>query len=385
MYEDNGRISVKATAWDNNNNSWESPPINIEVALEKRLSLGGTKSGAAIQNPITLSTNRNFQVSETQYILRDPLTKIETILHTTGYGSYRWFPKPEDSGNKELYVRVKDTRLTSHTSEPLYVTVAGSPKIILDGIGPNQVVTGSQKLKVSSNVDITDINLYLENPSSGSKKIILQGVKPGEEITWAPSSEDNGNRRLYAEANYKGSKIVSEIISFRVYLGTIYTAKPIIERSSFQNFASGLAVDSAQKTGMSAALQTAQAILETGWGQSVPVDKYTGKFSYNLFGIKGSGPAGSVTSNTWEEYNGTVYRIDAAFRAYSNVNQSWDDHKNLLLKAQRYSIFRDVMHNSTQGAWALRRAGYATDSQYPLKLINIINTYNLNQLDEESF
>ncbi len=43
------------------------------------------------------------------------------------------------------------------------------------------------------------------------------------------------------------------------------------------------------------------------------------------------------------------------------------------------------MHNSTQGAWALRRAGYATDSQYPIKLINIINAYNLQLLDEKSF
>lgn len=43
-----------------------------------------------------------------------------------------------------------------------------------------------------------------------------------------------------------------------------------------------------------AAITTAQAILETGFGKSVPTDLYTKKYSYNLFGIKGIGPATAV-------------------------------------------------------------------------------------------
>ena len=134
---------------------------------------------------------------------------------------------------------------------------------------------------------------------------------------------------------------------------------------------------------MSAALQTAQAILETGWGQSTPADKYTGKPSNNLFGIKGKGSAGSVISNTWEEYNGTTFRIDAEFRAYNSPEESWNDHKTLLLTSSRYEPYRQVMHNSTLGAWALKRTGYATDSKYPLKLIDIIKRYDLHLLDEK--
>lgn len=385
MAEDNGLISLKAIAYDQKGTPYESSPIQIETNLEKKLALAGVKSGTTIQKPVILSANRNFQVSETQYLKRDPITQVETILFTSGYGSYKWFPRPEDSGNRELYVRIKDTRNNSITSEPVYVTIVGTPKIILEGVGPNQVLTGSQKLKIDTNVEASDLKVYLENPAKGSRKIISTNIIPGEEFNWIPTSEDSGNRLIYAEGSYQGQKLTSEKVSFRIYLGTIYTAKPITEKSNFQSFSSELALNSASKTGMSAALQTAQAILETGWGQSLPVDKYSGKFSYNLFGIKGKGPAGSVTSNTWEEYNGVSFRTDADFRAYNNINQSWDDHKNLLLKAQRYSIFRDVMHNSTQGAWALRRAGYATDSKYPLKLIDIIKTYNLDKLDEVSF
>jgi len=35
-----------------------------------------------------------------------------------------------------------------------------------------------------------------------------------------------------------------------------------------------------------AAITTAQAILETGYGRSVPVDIYNGEYSNNLFGLK---------------------------------------------------------------------------------------------------
>ena len=384
MAEDNGLISLRVLAYYGSS-FWASQPLSFEVDLAKNLSLLGVKTGAQLEKPVTLSAGRNFQVSQTQYLMRDPKTQEEVLIHSTGYGSYKWFPKPEDQGPKELYVRVLDTSLKSYTSAPISVNVTGKPLILLEGAGPGQVVTGTTKLKVSSNVDYEAASIILYNPANGSSKTIASGIKPGQEISWTPDSSQAGKRTIYAETQYKGQKLTSDKVSLTVYLGTLYSAKPVIERSKFQALASGLALESAKLTGMSAALQTSQAILETGWGQSLPVDKYNGKFSYNLFGIKGSGPAGSVTSNTWEEYNGVAFRTDASFRAYNNINQSWNDHKDLLLKAQRYSIFRDVMYNPVQGAWALKRAGYATDSLYPVKLINLMKTYNLYSLDEQSF
>lgn len=40
------------------------------------------------------------------------------------------------------------------------------------------------------------------------------------------------------------------------------------------------------------------------------------------------------------------------------------------------------MFDYMQGAWALKRAGYATDPQYPIKLMKLIDTYNLDELDK---
>ncbi|SDY55845.1 Flagellum-specific peptidoglycan hydrolase FlgJ [Proteiniborus ethanoligenes] len=383
MLEDNGNYSFKAIAYDENGKAYESQSISAKVQMSRKLALSGVSSGRTIDKPVTLSTSRNFHVSETEYVLRDPKTGKEETLAKMGYGSYKWFPGPEYSGNKELLVRVKDTRGITHESSKVSVNLSGAPKLFLDGVGPKQVLTTSVKLNTISNVSLDSVNYIIINAKTGARKALASGQSPLVEYTYTPIQGQEGSWKLQAEGIYNsGTKILSEEVPVTVYLGKTYSSSPIIEKDKFLGLASDLAKGSWEKTGMSAALQTAQAILETGWGQSVPVDKYKGNLSYNLFGIKGKGTVGSVISNTWEEYNGKAFRVDAEFRAYNNIDESWSDHKNLLLKASRYEPFREVMHDSTLGAWALRRAGYATDSQYPIKLMRIIKQYNLQELDK---
>ncbi len=383
MMEDNGNISFRVIAYDHTGQAYASQVLTAKVDVPRKLELRGVRSGSTVKKPVTLWVSRNFQVSQTEYVLKDPQTGEEEVLAQVGYTSYRWFPGPELTGNKELLVRVKDTSGVIHTSDSVAIRLTGAPMLLLEGVGPKQVVTGSLKLTASSNVTLDSIQYILINPKTGAKRVIAGGNDARAEYIWTPGQGDDGEWEMQAEGILpSGIKITSEVIPFKVYLGTVYPAKPITEKSEFLGLVSGLASQSWQKTGMSAALQAAQAILETGWGQSVPVDKYSGKFSYNLFGIKGTGPAGSVVSNTWEEYNGQAFRVDANFRAYNSVDESWADHKRLLLTVDRYQPFREVMHDSTQGAWALRRAGYATDSKYPLKLMDIIERYELKKLDE---
>ncbi len=383
MVEDSGNYAFKVIAYDSNDQSYESQTITARVEVDRKLSLTGVSDGKVIDKPVTLSASRNFNVSETQYILRDPNTGKEEILAKMGYGSYKWFPGPSYSGTKELLVRVKDTRGITYESNKISVKLSETPKLLLEGVGPKQVITGPIKLKTISNVTMDKVNYVLINSKTGAKKVIASNQDPLVGYTFTPVQEHSGNWKVQAEGIYNsGKKILSEEIPVTIYLGKTYSATPVIEKDKFLGLASDLAKDSWKKTGMSAALQTAQAILETGWGQSVPVDKYTGKLSYNLFGIKGKGTAGAVISNTWEVYNGVTFRVDAEFRAYNNVKESWADHKSLLLNASRYEPFREVMHDSTLGAWAIRRAGYATDPQYPLKLMKLIRQYNLQELDK---
>lgn len=374
VMEDNGNMSLRVVAYDMSGKAYYGDYVKVKVAVDRYLNLGGVSQGQTIDGSVTLRTSRNFNVSETEYIMVDS-NGAETILYKAGYGNYTWFPGPENAGSKDLYVRVKDSAGNTYTSSKVKVNVVGSPKILLQSAGPGQVVTDTFNLNVKSNVTLSDIKYILTNLKTGASKVLT-----GQSYT--PVESDAGSWSLRAEAVYEGKTLKTESVEFTIYKGKLYSALPIVPKDQFLDFASDLAVDTKEKTGMSAALQTAQAILETGWGQSVPVDKYTGQLSNNLFGIKGTGSAGSVTSNTWEEYNGVTFRIDDEFRAYKNVSESWDDHNELLLTKERYAPFRAVMFDSTQGAWALRRCGYATDSSYAIKLIDIINRYDLKKLDE---
>jgi len=131
--------------------------------------------------------------------------------------------------------------------------------------------------------------------------------------------------------------------------------------------------------GIFASTTIAQACLETGYGKFLPTDKNTGKASFNLFGVKGTGPAGSVTCKTWEVYNGQKVNIDANFRAYSNYTESLRDHHKVLM-ANRYIPVRQAT-TPEEACRQLQKCGYATDPAYPEKLISIINQFGLKQYD----
>lgn len=378
MMKDNGQYLIRAVAYDIDEREYYSDPIRVEVARDRILKLAGVDENDSISDSVTLSADRNFDVSETEYMIRDVRTGVVSTLEKIPYGDYRWNPGPSESGVKELFVRVVD-RGRTYESDPVRVRVDGSPKLFLEGMGPGQVVNEETQLNYSSNVEIDNIKYIVTNPKTGKKREIhpIEG-----EAVFLPQEDESGDMKIQVQGTYKGSTISSELVDFKVYQGEFYGPQAIVEKDEFISLVSEFALNSYDEIGMSAALQTAQAILESGWGQSLPVDKYTGVLSYNLFGIKGEGTAGSVTSNTWEVYNGITYRVDADFRAYNDLGESWKDHKALLLNLDRYKPFTEVMYDYTRGAWALKRAGYATDPNYPIKLINIINKYKLDELDK---
>jgi hypothetical protein len=130
-----------------------------------------------------------------------------------------------------------------------------------------------------------------------------------------------------------------------------------------------------QRWGVPAAVTIAQAIDESAWGNSQLAAEY-----HNLFGIKGTGPAGSVDLPTSEFYNGQWVHIDAPFRVYHNVAESVSDHAELLATSGYYSramadrAFPDAFANDLTGV-------YATDPDYGSTIISIMKLYNLYRFD----
>lgn len=123
-------------------------------------------------------------------------------------------------------------------------------------------------------------------------------------------------------------------------------------------------------------LTMAQAILESGWGKS--------HIENNLFGIKvGSNWKGKVAIKGTKEFaNGQWITIKAEFRAYNNFNESIEDHAKLLGENKRYIKVvqaKDYKIACTE----IYKAGYATDPDYPKKLITIIEQNNLDRFDKD--
>ncbi len=133
-------------------------------------------------------------------------------------------------------------------------------------------------------------------------------------------------------------------------------------------------------TGVLASVTVAQAILESGWGQSALASAPY----HNLFGIKkGFGWTGAVVNmNTSEFENGKWVTVVAPFRAYGSQMASFQDHTNFLLANSRYAA-NGVTNapNYIAMATGLQAAGYATAPTYASALINLVERYNLQSLD----
>jgi flagellum-specific peptidoglycan hydrolase FlgJ len=135
------------------------------------------------------------------------------------------------------------------------------------------------------------------------------------------------------------------------------------------------AMASQHKYGVPAAVTIAQAIDESGWGQS-----FLAARDHNLFGIKGSGPAGSDMQPTQEFVNGQAVSQIASFRVYHSIAQSIEDHGRLLATDGPYRQSMTLIHDPNAFASSLTGV-YATDPGYGAKLISLMHRYDLYRYD----
>lgn len=116
--------------------------------------------------------------------------------------------------------------------------------------------------------------------------------------------------------------------------------------------------------------------METGWGRS--------SIGNNLFGIKAnaSWKGKTQTVRTHEFVNGKKVYVDAKFRDYNSIEESLEDRFKLLSNSRYKKVVQ--AKNYKEAANEIYKAGYATDPQYPNKLIQIIEQNKLYLLDEQA-
>ena len=154
------------------------------------------------------------------------------------------------------------------------------------------------------------------------------------------------------------------------------TSKTVVTSNVITDYVSQykeIAMGNMQKYGIPASIILAQGILESGAGRGDLAME-----ANNHFGIK-----------CHSDWLGESVRHDddssqECFRKYPEASESFRDHALFLVGKKRYAnLF--TFEKDDYKAWAkgLRAAGYATDPNYPDKLISYIERYNLHQYDAQ--
>ena len=146
-------------------------------------------------------------------------------------------------------------------------------------------------------------------------------------------------------------------------LAQIQVTKAYIEKYK------GIAMQEMKRTGIPASITLAQAIVESSSGESNLAKKFN-----NHFGIK--------CKSDWK--GETTYQDDdtkkECFRVYSDAINSFKDHSDFLKNRPNYaSLFELDPVDDSAWAMGLKKAGYATASDYPKKLLKVIDDYELSQ------
>src|SRR5882724_414237 len=133
-----------------------------------------------------------------------------------------------------------------------------------------------------------------------------------------------------------------------------------------------IAIQEMNLYGIPASITLAQGLFESGSGNGE-----LARVANNHFGIK----------CTYDWKGLSYYKDDDnandCFRVYDKAEDSFRDH-SLFLKRKNYTKLFDLEITDYKG-WAkgLKKAGYATNPNYPTILIAIIEKYNLDQYDGE--
>ena len=135
-----------------------------------------------------------------------------------------------------------------------------------------------------------------------------------------------------------------------------------------------VAIEEMKKYKIPASITLAQGLLESGYGEGRLATQ-----GNNHFGIK-----------CHKEWRGKkIYHDDdkkgECFRKYKDPKESYRDHSLFLTERPRYDFLFDYnINNYKQWAYGLKKAGYATDKKYPVKLIGLIERLNLKRFDRHA-
>lgn len=142
-----------------------------------------------------------------------------------------------------------------------------------------------------------------------------------------------------------------------------------------------IAIEEMHRTGIPASIKLAQAILESGGGQSELALQ-----ANNHFGIKcGLNWGGRTYQKRDDDKDAAGNPILSCFRKYNRPEESFYDHSEFICDPSKYARygFLFLLDQTDYVSWArgLESAGYASGAGYADRLLNLIGRYALHQYD----
>lgn len=223
--------------------------------------------------------------------------------------------------------------------------------------------------------DMHDQQLSMELSQSGAlglADLIVEQLSPGSE-KYTPASLLRTNHSPMVAREKTLNDEAPEVNEAK----TVTTTVSKHDFEDEQSFVSSLwqhAKDAAQKIGLNPAVMLAQSALETGWGKYI-INKADGSSSNNLFNIKAdkSWQGDKAAKASLEFEQGVAVKRTSNFRAYSSLEESFNDFINFLQQNPRYDKALKTTNNPEQYLAELQTAGYATDPNYAKKIMQVLN------------
>lgn len=169
--------------------------------------------------------------------------------------------------------------------------------------------------------------------------------------------------------------LIKSLLGLVVLFGNIFYLCAAQDNEAYIEKYYKIAMREMNDYGIPASITLAQGILESAAGTSRLAVQ-----ANNHFGIK--------CHNDWSGEK--IYHDDdknnECFRKYERAEESFIDHSQFLKDRARYSFLFEL-DKTDYKAWAkgLKQAGYATDPNYPKRLIELIERYDLHKYDLESY
>ncbi len=171
--------------------------------------------------------------------------------------------------------------------------------------------------------------------------------------------------------------VIAFLSSLSINAGSPYFAEKV--KLDYINEYKDIAIAEMYRTGIPASIILAQGLLESQAGTSD-----LAKNANNHFGIKcKSYWQGNTYFHKDDDYDKNGNLIKSCFRYYDSPIESYVDHSNFLMQSPNYSgLFELPKEDFAAWAWGLKKSGYATDKSYAVKLIKLIQEFELYKYDK---